>query len=164
MNDEIREIVKQIECYRNEELCLIFLSRKESNALLDYIANLQQENEYLKKQNDEKTKIGVADHKYASQMEEKAILLQQENQILHENNQNMQEEMAKVWEENERLKEELFKSVNNTNKSIELTEDYKSRCEKINEILKESPDFNYSNDYIILKRKIEGILQGENNE
>ncbi len=50
------------------------------------------------------------------------------------------------------------------NKLYQEKEDYKSRCEKINEILKESPDFNYSNDYIILKRKIEGILQGENNE
>ena len=48
MSDEIREIVKEIECYRNEELCLIFLSRKESNALLDYITNLQQENKRLK--------------------------------------------------------------------------------------------------------------------
>ena len=51
MNDEIKEILKEIECYRNEELCLIFLSREESNALLDYITNLQQENERLKEEN-----------------------------------------------------------------------------------------------------------------
>lgn len=38
-------------------------------------------------------------------------------------------------------------------------ENYISRCEKINEILKESPDFNYSNDYIILKRRIKDIIQ-----
>ena len=92
----------------------------------------------------------------------------------------MQEEMARVWEENKGLKEQLEylrsgeylnqvkweRDLNenlNQTMSIELI-NYKSRCEKINEILKESPDFNYSNDYIILKRKIEGILQGENNE
>lgn len=41
MNDEIKEILKEIECYRNEELCLIFLSQKKNNALLDYISNLE---------------------------------------------------------------------------------------------------------------------------
>lgn len=41
MNDELKEILNEIECYRYEELCLIFLSRKESNALLDYISNLE---------------------------------------------------------------------------------------------------------------------------
>lgn len=52
---------------------------------------------------------------------------------------------------------DLNENLNQT-MSIELI-NYKSRCEKINEILKESPDFNYSNDYIILKRRIESVLQ-----
>ena len=90
--------------------------------------------------------------------------LQQENKALHENNQNMQEEMARVWEENERLKNDVEDISCSHFSLFKSYDDYKSRCEKINEILKESPDFNYSNDYIILKRKIEGILQGENNE
>ena len=53
MNDEIKEILKEIECYKNEELCLILLSQKENNALLDYISNLQQiEKEYKSKVDD----------------------------------------------------------------------------------------------------------------
>lgn len=86
MNDEIKEILKEIECYRNEELCLIFLSRKESNALLDYITNLQAE---LQEANDN-----------ADWWHNRFNAVQQENETLHENNQNMQEEMARVWEEN----------------------------------------------------------------
>ena len=53
MNDEIQEILKEIECYKNEELCLILLSQKENKALLDYISNLQQiEKEYKSKVDD----------------------------------------------------------------------------------------------------------------
>lgn len=143
MNDEIKEILDRIETASEIFDCL--LKPEECTELLDYITNLQAE---LQEANDN-----------AEWWHNRFKAVQQENERLKENNQSMQEEMARVWEENERLKEELFKSVNNTNKSIELTEDYKSRCEKINEILKESPDFNYSNDYIILKRRIESVLQ-----
>lgn len=44
--------------------------------LYNYITNLEQENKYLKKINDEKTKIGIADHKYASKKEDEVIVLQ----------------------------------------------------------------------------------------
>ena len=174
MNDEIKEILKEIECYRNEELCLIFLSRKESNALLDYITNLQQRSVDIGEYN---TLVNEYNEIY------------KENERLKENNQAMQEEMARVWEENEdnlkcikSLKEQLESVINenqrllkqwfeDNDKTVKLVSekecyksnynDYKSRCEKINEILKESPDFNYSNDYIILKRRIESVLQNE---
>ena len=75
MNDEIKEILKEIECYRNEELCLIFLSRKESNALLDYINNLQQENERLKENNQE---------------------MQEEMARVWEENERLKEELVKI--------------------------------------------------------------------
>ena len=80
--------------------------------------------------------------------------LQQENKSLTEQLEYLRsgEYLNQVkWER------DLNENLNQT-MSIELI-DYKSRCEKINEILKESPDFNYSNDYIILKRRIESVLQ-----
>lgn len=42
MSDEVKEIIKEIECFQNEEVCLIVLSQKENKALLNYITNLQQ--------------------------------------------------------------------------------------------------------------------------
>ena len=48
MNKDLKKIIKEIECYQNEDMCLIMLSQKENKALLDYITNLQQENHELK--------------------------------------------------------------------------------------------------------------------
>lgn len=48
MNKDLEKIIKEIECYQNEDMCIIMLSQKENKALLDYITNLQQENERLK--------------------------------------------------------------------------------------------------------------------
>lgn len=48
MNKDLKKIIKEIECYQNEDICLIMLSQKENKALLDYITNLQQENHELK--------------------------------------------------------------------------------------------------------------------
>ena len=44
--------------------------------LLISINNLIKENQELKKLNEEKTKIGVANHKYASQCEDKVIIME----------------------------------------------------------------------------------------
>lgn len=156
MNNEIKEILIQLEYFIEENYKYyndFELNKNQIKQLLDYITNLQQKNEYLKKQNDEKTKIGVADHKYASQMEDKVIELQQENERLHENNQAMQEEMARVWEENER-KERLITQygegmcayANRIDKAIEYN----------NQIIKDTKDFYrpttdiiYSGDVLI---------------
>lgn len=48
MNKDLEKIIKEIECYQNEDMCLIMLSQKENKTLLDYITNLQQENHELK--------------------------------------------------------------------------------------------------------------------
>lgn len=45
MNDEIKEILERIKTYPEKLYCL---SEKEKRILLDYITNLQQENERLK--------------------------------------------------------------------------------------------------------------------
>ena len=70
-----------------------------------------------------------------------------------------------VQRENERLKTQLFKSVNNTNNSMELTEDYKSRCEKANELLKYYDPEPWSTYQITGETLLNllNILQGENN-
>ena len=74
MNDEIKEILKEIECYQNEDMCIIMLSQKENKALLDYITNLQQENERLKHQlkvqEDLTIKNRLRKHIYKSRCEE----------------------------------------------------------------------------------------------
>ena len=74
MNKEIKEILDKIQnVVEHKEASyngLVETKAEDYKLLLDYITNLQQENE-----------------------------------ILHENNQDMQEEMARVWEEDERLKE-----------------------------------------------------------
>ena len=47
-----------------------------------YILNLEQENKKLKKTLENNTKVNVADHKYASEMEDKYLELKQENKEL----------------------------------------------------------------------------------
>lgn len=42
----------------------------------EYIGILETENAELKKQLEEKTKIGVADHKYASKCEDKVVVME----------------------------------------------------------------------------------------
>ncbi len=57
MNNELKKIIKEIECYQNEDMCMIMLSQKENKALLDYITNLQQENNNLKTSLDESQEV-----------------------------------------------------------------------------------------------------------
>lgn len=49
-----------------------------------YVEKLEQENERLKKRIEEITRIGLADHKYASEKEDEAVTLQLEKQELIE--------------------------------------------------------------------------------
>ena len=135
MNDEIKECLDSL--YYQDDYSSISYDK-----LLDYIIKLQQ---YYK---DNINKYEELIEKYSN--------LQQENERLKE---------ILKWKQNREPELFTIESVLETNKQLyDERNMYKSRCEKINEILKESPDFNYSNDYIILKRKIESVLQGENNE
>lgn len=126
MNDEIKEILEQLEWYRKIGKKDVYypecvLPNKKAFILLDYITNLQQENEYLKKQDDDKTKIGIADHKYASQMEDKVIILQQENERLKEQSKKDNHILGCNFASKDKYKQRY--------------EDYKSRCEKASEKL-----------------------------
>ena len=156
-----------------------------SKEILDYITNLQQENEYLKKNNPEQN---IEHFRIIKENKRKINNLREENKTLHENNQAMQEEMARVWGENERLKDIVIEKDSQIKEMIiqktdytainilEMKlEDYKSRCEKgieyNNQIIKDIKDFYrpttdiiYSGDSLIeIATNNINILQGENN-
>ena len=103
MTDEIKEIERILIILKKHNA----LADEEDTYLLDYITNLQQENDNLINLVKEFENKGydIGQERADFLLEIKA--LQQENERLKENNQAMQEEMARVWEENERLKEEL---------------------------------------------------------
>lgn len=67
-----REISVRDELYDNyhNKINNLQTSLDESQEI---IADYKKENEYLKTQNDQKTKIGIADHKYASKKEDEII-------------------------------------------------------------------------------------------
>lgn len=48
MNNDIKEILREIKSYENEEMCIIVLTQQENIALLDYITNLQEERDFYK--------------------------------------------------------------------------------------------------------------------
>lgn len=105
MNDEIKEILDKLKDKDNDIKGINFLkyqdlTRGEINLLLDYITNLQQDNE----------KIG----KLWREEEAHCILLQQENERL--------KETIKHYEDTTTFGDYV--------KEVNLLIDYKSRCEK----------------------------------
>ena len=118
MNDEIRGILKEIECYQNEDICLIMLSQKENKALLDYITNLQQENESLKEQLEY-----LRSGEYLNQVK---------------------------WER------DLNENLNQT-MSIELI-NYKSRCEKAIEYIKDTTFFGLRSGKTFMSKYLNDLL------
>lgn len=46
-NKEIKDIIKNIQSYANEESCIIILSQEQNKALLNYINILERDNERL---------------------------------------------------------------------------------------------------------------------
>ena len=171
MNDEIKEILEQLEWYRKIGKKDVYypecvLPNKKAFILLDYITNLQQENEELKKK---------LDRRYYKNEYER---IKKENDRLKENNSNMQEEMARVWEENERLKDIVVEKDNQIKEMIiqktdytavnilEMKlEDYKSRCEKAIEELKSwQLDCNYSKENEIYQYIINILQNGSDSQ
>lgn len=136
MNDEIKEILEHIQ-YVIDEDDYWEVTKVTLKPLLDYITNLQQRS----------VEIG-----------EYNTLVNKYNEIYKENKR-LKKQYDNLSEEHELVRCDLHNAWSWEKGTRKELEDYKSRCEKINEILKESPDFNYSNDYIILKRRIEGIIQ-----
>lgn len=114
----------------------------ENAELENKTTNLQQDNEYLKKQNDDKTRIGIADHKYASQMEDKVIELQQDNEKIGKLWREEEAHCILLQQENERLKDDFKNDVIRDviverDGYLEQLEDYKSRCEEASEDIKD---------------------------
>ena len=100
MNNEIKEILDIMKkCYDlKDENFDNYITLYQLGLLLDYITNLQQENEYLKKNNPDQN---IEHFTIIKENKRKINNLREENKTLKENNQAMQEEMARVWEENE---------------------------------------------------------------
>lgn len=118
MNKDLEKIIKEIECYQNEDMCLIMLSQKENKALLDYITNLQQENDNMEKI--------IKRNKYKKrilELEEACSFLQQENERLKEQSKKDNHILGCNFASKDKYKQRY--------------EDYKSRCEKAIEMLKE---------------------------
>lgn len=140
MTEEIKEIIDYLideECTRRIKCITI----EESKQLLDYIKNLQQENEKLKYNARGQVNDYFKD-KYA-------------DEVLKN---------AKLQQENERLKEDNL-LIKSSNKLVsDNLHNYKSRCEKaieFNQIVLNS-DYVYSQDEIASKNL--NILNGENND
>ena len=139
MNKEIKEILKQIECYQNDKFCLIMLSQKENNALLDYITNLQQ---------------AIKDTKDTA--DDMLFELQEENERLKE---------ILKWKQNRESELFTIESVLETNKQLyDERNIYKSRCEKAIEYIKSTD--NKPPHYYDMKFDLLNILQNgsEDNE
>ena len=78
LKDEIKEILEALKP-QDEEFTKagikeypLYLSRKQQDLLLDYITNLQEENEILKKSNENASKVCLAEHRYGVDKAEEA--------------------------------------------------------------------------------------------
>ena len=132
MNNEIKEILNYLDMYKNMDEGL--LNSKDKKSLLDYIANLQQENHELKS----KLECYENGAYYSSKVDE----LEQENEKLKQDYINLRNyiKMRNVSTEVEDKALLYNIELENINKKKYL--DYKSRCEKAIEYNKEIVD-NY---------------------
>ena len=73
MNKEVELILKKLKIVSEEKERGLYLCDKEhSKLLLDYITNLQQENERLKKLKENASNVCMAEHRYAVDKAEEA--------------------------------------------------------------------------------------------
>ena len=119
MNDETKKILDSIK-YHIEEEDWFEIEGQFLKPLLDYITNLQQENQELNKENEKWW----------------AIIKDDEQEI-----KDLCLENSKLEQENERLKEQVKREVEVRDYEVSLKEDYKSRIEKAVEYIN-----NYSVD------------------
>ena len=131
MNNEIKEILEKLKNKDNDIKGINFLkyqdlTRGEINLLLDYITNLQQDNKILAKRNNELKNI----------KDERFHNLQQENERLKETNVycNRTDCIGRIKDSRK------YDSV------YQEKEDYKSRCEKASEYIKEHYPTSTIND------------------
>ena len=135
MNEQIKDIFNEIKneaCYTNDELILTF---SEGNSLLNYITNLQKENQSLKNNyNDNEQAI----HKIMEENEKLKDIIKKDNHLLGCN-----------FSKKDKYKQErdIYKQING--KAIEYIEQH---CDRPGKLLLPKIDFNY-NDLL-------NILQG----
>ena len=122
MNNEIKEILDKLNNSKwekdTEEITYKILFSNEVYKLLDYITNLQQENEYLKLSNPE---MNIEHFRVINENKRKIDNLRKQNKELQQ--------------ENERLKHQLKVQEDLTIKNRMRKHIYKSRCEKASDKL-----------------------------
>ena len=169
MTVEIKEILESI---KNTEECS--LSGKSALFLLDYITNLQQENEKLKYNARGQVNDYFKD-KYADEVLKNADLIKDfeltcyKNYELQQENEFLEQENERLKFENGNLKTNEQINVEVHNKQLEIIKEYKSRCEKVinaidilQEIIYQQPTDNKADDMWLLD-KLDGfknILNG----
>lgn len=92
----------------------------------EIVSPILKENQELKKLNEEKTKIGIADHKYASKCEDKVIVLKTQ-----------QKEFIKYLEDEIKSCELVCNLIFNRNKDMKI---YKEIFQKYQEIIGEKDE------------------------
>ena len=153
MNDEIKEILARLSRY-----VITPDVRHDFDDLLDYITNLQQENERLNK---EVAKLHIIQEEYGSHIENTHIIDDYQKTYF----------MTNKWLIE--LKDGRFVDINVLNSYYE---DYKSRVEKAVEYLKNLKNYRFEFTFDSVDRHeifgceknfvkdLLNILQGENNE
>lgn len=134
-NDEIKEILTNCEKAINEASGY----NDTTDKILDYITNLQQENEYLKKNNPEQN---IEHFRIIKENKRKINNLREENEDNLKCIKSLKEQLESVINENQRLLKQWFEDNDKTVKLVSEKEcyksnynDYKSRCEKAIELL-----------------------------
>ena len=104
----IKELLKE-----NQQLKI------EENVQKEMIENFIKENQELKKQQEEKTKIGISDHKYASKCEDKVITMENQQKEFIEYLEDWRKAVKKQYKElNEPVKKSFLKVTMDTIEEI----------------------------------------------
>lgn len=146
MKDEIKEILEQLEWYRKIGKKDVFypeyvLSNKKAFMLLDYITNLQKTQETLIKNDNEIITNLQEENEYNNycneELRKKITNLEYKNERLEEDNKQLKE-LCDKYEEEHSTTFNYWKQL--------IKEDYKSRCEKAIEYIKDNLYYCVDND------------------
>lgn len=152
MNNEIKEILDYLKESAIKKNLYFEIKPEKAQILLDYITNLQQEINKLTAE--------------STEWESKCYELQQAKDELQNDYQEAVDKICELKQENERLKE-----LNENASKVCIAEhkygvdkaeearDYKSRCEKISEIIKKEKEIMGYAKYDSCLLLIENILQ-----
>ena len=148
---------------------LVNLKVEQYKQSLEHITNLQQLYENA-------LKVNQNENKYRTELEDKYVVLQQENEFLKLNNPEMNMEHFRIVKENKRkidnlrkenkrLKEKINTLKSNFEVEIDDCEnykkwyrDYKSRCEKANDFI-DNYDVFKEFSFPLMKRDIENQIK-----